>query len=88
MAVRWRDWRLYRKYEKDAWQLFDLKSDPREEQNVADAHPDVVKQMSEKHAAWSQTLSPLGKIPEIKQRTTLIPNGHGWAQAKTQGSAK
>ena len=29
MAVRWKDWRLYRKYDKDPWQLFDLKSDPR-----------------------------------------------------------
>nr|MQY76667.1 sulfatase-like hydrolase/transferase [Spirochaeta sp.] len=24
VAVRWKQWRLYRKYEEDAWQLFDL----------------------------------------------------------------
>ena len=34
IAVRWQDWRLYKKYENDPWQLFDLKSDPREEMDL------------------------------------------------------
>ena len=38
IAVRWKDWRLYMKYEKDQWQLFDLKSDPREESDLAAKH--------------------------------------------------
>ncbi len=81
IAVRWRDWRLYKKYDRDAWQLFDLKSDPREEQNVAAAHPDVVKQMAAQHAAWTKTLAPLGKIPQLRAQSPIIPRGHGWASA-------
>jgi arylsulfatase A-like enzyme len=81
IAVRWEDWRLYRKYEKDPWQLFDLKSDPKEETNLAVKHPGIVKQMAAKHAAWSKTLAPLGKIPKLSAADPIIPTGHGWAIA-------
>jgi len=84
VAVRWQDWRLYRKYEKDPWQLFDLKSDPREEQDVAATHPDIVKQLAAQHAAWAKTLAPLGKIPKLPAGQPGIPNGHGWAFASSQ----
>lgn len=79
IAVRWRDWRLYKKYEDDAWQLFNLASDPREEHNVAMANPAVVQDLSNKHAAWSKTLAPLGKIPKVAADQPTIPTGHGWA---------
>ena len=81
IAVRWKDWRLYKKYEKDTWQLFDLKNDPKEERNVADKFPEIVKQMSEQHTAWSKTLAPLGQIPEIQAKKPIIPVGYGWSFA-------
>jgi arylsulfatase A-like enzyme len=81
IAIRWQDWRLYKKYEKDPWQLFDLKSDPREEADLALKHPAIVEQMAVKHAAWSQTLAPLGKVPNIRAGEPIIPTGHGWAFA-------
>ena len=81
IAVRWRDWRLYRKYEKDAWQLFDLKADPREENDVAAEHPNIVDQLAARHAKWSKTLAPLGKIPNVNSGKPVIPVGHGWAFA-------
>lgn len=81
IAVRWHDWRLYKKYEKDSWQLFDLKEDPKEQNNIASKHPDVVKQMAEQHEVWSKTLSPLGKIAKIRSNEPVIPLGHGWAIA-------
>lgn len=84
IAARWKDWRLYRKYEKDPWQLFDLKKDPREETNIAAKHPEVVKQMAAKHATWAKTLAPLGKIPEIQSSAPVIPQGHGWARPPTR----
>ena len=40
VAARWKQWRLYRKYESDPWQLFDLGKDPREEKNVAAQFPE------------------------------------------------
>jgi arylsulfatase A-like enzyme len=87
IAVRWQDWRLYKKYHKDPWQLFDLKADPKEEKNVAAKHPDVVKRLSAKHAVWAKTLAPLGQIPQIKKTDDRIPEGHGWAFAKRKGKA-
>ena len=85
IAVRWKDWRLYKKYDKDPWQLFDLKADPSEEQDVAAKHPEVVKQLSSKHAAWVKTLAPLGKTPAIKKPAVRTPKGHGWAFAPKKG---
>ena len=90
IAVRWKDWRLYRKYEKDQWQLFDLKSDPREENDVASQHPDVVKEMASQHARWSKTLVPLAEIPKVRADGQMIPSGHGWAfaSAKDEGEGE
>ena len=82
IAVRWQDWRLYKKYDKDPWQLFDLKADPREEQNIAARHPKIVNQLADRHAAWVKTLAPLGKIPKVERAGVRIPEGHGWAFAK------
>ena len=84
IAVRWQDWRLYKKYAKDRWQLFDLKSDPREEHNIASQHIDVVKQLAARHAQWSQTLAPQGMIPKIRAGEPIIPRGHGWAFASAK----
>jgi arylsulfatase A-like enzyme len=85
IAVRWKDWRLYRKYDKDPWQLFDLKSDPREETDLAAKHPDVVKQLAAQQAEWAKTLAPLGKIPEVRGAAPVVPTGHGWAHAPPKG---
>ena len=82
IAVRWKKWRLYKKYAKDDWQLFDLEADPKEERNAADKHPGVVKQLSTKHADWAKTLAPLGKIPKLARSNDRIGTGHGWAYAK------
>ena len=85
IAVRWQDWRLYRKYEKDPWQLFDLNSDPREEKNIATKHPDIVKQLATRHSASTKTLVPLGKVPKVRRTGPNIPGGHGWAMAPAAG---
>ena len=86
IAVRWRNWRLYKKYKKDKWQLFNLKIDPREEHDVAAEHPDIVKRMAAQHEAWTKTLAPLGEIPKIRASLPIIPHGHGWATAKVAGA--
>lgn len=82
IAVRWKKWRLYKKYTKDPWQLFDLKADPKEEKDVATQNPKIVERLSTKHAAWAKTLAPLGKIPELAKTEDRIGTGHGWAYAK------
>ncbi len=84
IAVRWKDWRLYRKYEADPWQLFDLKTDPREETDLAAKHPQLVQHLAGQHAAWAETLAPHGEIPEIPAGEPIIPKGHGWALANAE----
>lgn len=79
IATRWKDWRLYKKYDKDPWQLFNLKSDPKEEQNVAAEYPKVVAQMAAKHSTWASTLAPLAQIPRIEWAALESTSGHGWA---------
>ena len=85
VAVRWQDWRLYKKHEKDRWKLFDLSSDPREQNDLAAKHPGIVKQLGAKHTAWSKTLAPLGEVPKIRGGGPSIPNGYGWAIASAEG---
>ena len=83
--MRWKKWRLYKKYAKNPWQLFDLKADPKEEKNVASQNPKIVERLSAKHAAWVKTLAPLGKIPELSKSDDRIGEGHGWTFAKGRG---
>ncbi|MEM0970579.1 MAG: sulfatase-like hydrolase/transferase, partial [Verrucomicrobiota bacterium] len=81
IAARWKDYRLYRKHEKDPWQLFDLKADPREESDLAAQYPEIVQELATRHAAWTETLAPLGEIPTVSSDGPIIPSGHGWAMA-------
>lgn len=80
VAVRWKNWRLYRHRETDTWQLFDLVKDPREENNVADQFPKVVEQMAENHAAWKSTLAPIWKKSgkDYINPGPVTPVGYGW----------
>lgn len=86
VAVRWKQWRLYRQHEKDSWRLFDLSKDPREEKNVADQFPDVVEQMNAKHAEWKRTHVPSPKSTTLPKRdpAQAIPTGYGWVMGDGQ----
>jgi len=78
-AVRWKQWRLVER--DDAWQLFDLKSDPEEKRNLAETHPDIVREMRARYDAWHATLAPV--IPVAKGGREggggRVPPGYGWA---------
>lgn len=41
-AVRYGDWKAVRMQEDEAWQLFDLKKDPSEKNDVASENPKVL----------------------------------------------
>jgi len=78
IAARWKDWRLYKKYAEDSWQLFDLKADPKEEKDMASKFPEIVEDMSKHHADWEKTLAPLGQISNEKNDDNTNLKGHGW----------
>lgn len=52
MAVRTKDWRLT-KHTNGEWQLFDMRNDYSETNNVASAHPDIVLDLKKKWQAWA-----------------------------------
>jgi arylsulfatase A-like enzyme len=86
-AVRWKNWRLLR-HKEHGWQLFDLKSDPREENDLADQHEDIVASMIEHHQAWAKTLAPLRTAASdgFPEKTGgRIPDGYGWVLADRKG---
>jgi arylsulfatase len=53
-AVLWKKWRLVHGTE-----LYDLRSDPGQEKEVAAAHPDVMKQLREHYESWWSGVEPL-----------------------------
>jgi hypothetical protein len=53
-ALRTADWKLHRFF--DRFELYDMRTDISEATNVADAHPDVVKALTAKMNAWTESL--------------------------------
>jgi hypothetical protein len=53
-ALRTADWKLHRFF--DHFELYDIRTDMSEAKNVAEAHPDVVKSLTAKMNAWTESL--------------------------------
>jgi N-acetylgalactosamine-6-sulfatase len=49
-------WKLLMNPDRSRVELYDIPADPSELNNLADRHPDVVKQMSARLLAWQKTL--------------------------------
>ena len=71
-SVRWGDWKGYRLGTKAPLELYDLKSDPAEKQNLAAAHPDVVQKI-EAIMTSEHTPSPHYDAPEQPQKDSKKP---------------
>jgi len=50
--IRAGDWKLIRYYEDERHELYDLREDLGEQQNIAADHPQIVRDLSEQLAAW------------------------------------
>jgi arylsulfatase len=70
-SVRWGNWNLVR--EKGGWALYNLKSDRGEKRDVAAAHPDIIKQMSQRYDVWWLEVQP-GLINEQAYKTAPAVN--------------
>ncbi len=58
LAMREGDWKLLMNPDGSRVELYDMKKDLTQLNNVADEHPDVVARMSEKLLAWQKELPP------------------------------
>ena len=74
-AVRWKDWRMVKGLYY--WQLYDLKKDPKEMNDLARKHPDVVRHLRERYNAFVHTLPPLKPSANYKGGGQ-VPKGWGW----------
>lgn len=76
-AVRWKNWRLIKG--DDRWRLFDLKKDPRETEDLAASHPEVVANMRDHYDAFVATLPPLKPSADYADKPGgQRPKGWGW----------
>lgn len=71
-SVRLGDWKGYRLGTKAPLELYDLKSDPAEKNNLSAAHPDIVKRI-EAIMAEQHTPSPHYDAPEQSEKGTKKP---------------
>ena len=90
-AVRTSRWKYIRTYHPGMWggvvpdqQLYDMKSDPWEQNDVAEEHPDVVKELDETMAVWEH--EHVERTEDALRRVARIgPTGHNLMKDQWDG---
>ena len=54
-AIRKGDWKAYKKVDDTEWELYDLRTDRAEKNNVAGRQPDLVKKLNDKWNKWANS---------------------------------
>jgi hypothetical protein len=73
-AVRAGDWKLIEFYENARRELIDLKADPGENRNLAEAKPDVVKKLADQLAGWRDRVGAKMPKPNPGRRPRTGPS--------------
>ncbi|RJT07889.1 sulfatase [Halococcus sp. IIIV-5B] len=84
-AVRTGQWKYIRTYHSGMWeettpeeQLFDMESDPWEQDNVVEDHPEVGNDLSDQLEAWTERY--VGDADPLKEICDPGPAGYLWAK--------
>ncbi len=84
LAVRYAQWKLLCDYEGGRRELYDLSSDPSEQHNCADAHPEVADKLVGQLLSWHRSM-PVGAAtaaaeaaPPTEPDARLHADGRGW----------
>ena len=54
-AIRWGKWKAVKKIDDEKWELYNIASDPIEANNLANAHPEIEKQLNDKWYEWADS---------------------------------
>ena len=73
LAIREGDWKLYLNPDRSRIELYDLKRDLTQLNNVAEKQPDLVARLSEKALAWAKELPPGPRDPGAGQMNAPLP---------------
>jgi arylsulfatase A-like enzyme len=76
-AIRRDHWKLVREHGRP-WELYDIESDPTERNDLVQAHPDVVAELSAEWTRWSERA---GVIPFDRTLEGYRARGLGWMEA-------
>jgi arylsulfatase A-like enzyme len=85
-AVREGDWKLIKWYEGNRIELFNLKDDIGEKNNVAASHPDVTKRLTDKLDSWLAAMGAVFPKPNPAYVKGSPQNVPGNADSKEQES--
>lgn len=67
-AIRKGDWKLVAKGETAPWELYDMKADRTETDDLAEKHPETVKELNDLWWAWARRCDVLPMNPNNKNR--------------------
>ena len=60
-ASRWKQWRIVKFGKETKWRLYNIETDPGETTDLAEKHPDVLKEMDKRFYAWRNQMLELAK---------------------------
>jgi N-acetylgalactosamine-6-sulfatase len=93
LAIREGDWKLLLNPDRSRIELYEIKKDLTQLNNVAEHHPDVVARLSERVLAWQKTLPPGPTDPGAGQMNygapgKTAPAKQAGTKAKTKAKAR
>ena len=88
LAIRDGDWKLFVNHDGKGAELYRIPQDIAERNNLASAHPDVVKDLTAKALAWQQSLPPSKAREEAAAGGQPIDTPRKQANPQNQPAAK
>ncbi len=88
LAIREGDWNLLMNPDRSRLELYDLKADPTQLNNVAEKHPELVARLSDKVLAWKKELPSGPTDPGVGQMHYPWPGQEKTARSPRAGSKK
>ena len=88
LAIRDGAWKLFVNHDGQSAELYNIPKDIAERNNVASAHPDIVKDLTAKALAWQKSLPPSPAREKAAANGQPIDAPGKKAQPKSQAAAK